>query len=350
MSPGSSEKRIGFRPDIEGLRAVAILLVLAYHAGLPVSGGYVGVDVFFVISGFLISGLLVREVESTGSISLLAFYARRAKRLLPAACVTLVFAAGLTAWLAPATQRGVFGLDVVAAAAYFVNWRFAARSVDYLAQDVGRSYFDALDVVGKALGWRISTATKSACPFSDAMIMLRGKPYEACRKFNLALMAQLERDPPDAVITSQRFREAYPAGGKAKPREGPMIDGLVSHWSRMSAWGTRVVVLLDSPAADVEGNVYECLLEHPDAARRCAFPREKAIRASAAEVLLAAARRVPGTGVIDLTDFICPRASCAPVIGEVLVYRQGSHITNTYARTLAPVLARQLEQALTGEP
>ena len=59
----------GFRADIEGLRAVAILTVLAYHAGLPVRGGFVGVDIFFVISGFLITGLLVAELDRNGSIS-----------------------------------------------------------------------------------------------------------------------------------------------------------------------------------------------------------------------------------------------------------------------------------------
>jgi peptidoglycan/LPS O-acetylase OafA/YrhL len=71
-----------FRPDIEGLRAVAVVTVVICHAGVGlVAGGYVGVDVFFVISGFLITGLVVRELERTGSLSFTRFYARRAKRL-----------------------------------------------------------------------------------------------------------------------------------------------------------------------------------------------------------------------------------------------------------------------------
>ena len=82
----------GFRPDVEGLRAVAVGAVLLYHAGVPFApGGYVGVDVFFVISGFLITGLLVRELENTGGISLARFYSRRAKRLLPLTVVVLAF-------------------------------------------------------------------------------------------------------------------------------------------------------------------------------------------------------------------------------------------------------------------
>ena len=83
-SSGGEHQR--FRRDVEGLRAVAILLVVLYHvhAGLA-PGGYVGVDVFFVISGFLITGQLVRELGTGGRISFLSFYARRARRIMPAA-------------------------------------------------------------------------------------------------------------------------------------------------------------------------------------------------------------------------------------------------------------------------
>src|SRR3546814_7430644 len=82
------------RGDIEGLRAIAVGTVLLYHIGVPtVSGGYIGVDIFFVISGFLITALLIREGEKTGRISILSFYARRARRLLPAATVVLIFTA-----------------------------------------------------------------------------------------------------------------------------------------------------------------------------------------------------------------------------------------------------------------
>src|SRR5271156_1310967 len=82
---GRAAKRTGFRPDIEGLRAVAVVAVVAYHAGIPgLAGGYIGVDVFFVISGFLITGLLWREVSTTNTVRLGSFYGARARRLLPA--------------------------------------------------------------------------------------------------------------------------------------------------------------------------------------------------------------------------------------------------------------------------
>src|SRR5215468_3408929 len=84
-------QRPAFRPDIEGLRAVAVLSVVVYHAGvLALGGGYVGVDVFFVISGFLITTNLYRELERTGRISFSGFYGRRMIRLLPASTLVVV--------------------------------------------------------------------------------------------------------------------------------------------------------------------------------------------------------------------------------------------------------------------
>ena len=80
-----------FRGDVQGLRALAVLAVVLYHTGVPfVAGGYVGVDVFFVISGFLITGHLLRERERTGRVALGPFYARRARRILPASFAVLL--------------------------------------------------------------------------------------------------------------------------------------------------------------------------------------------------------------------------------------------------------------------
>jgi peptidoglycan/LPS O-acetylase OafA/YrhL len=90
---GTAPEDRAFRPDVEGLRAVAILLVILVHAGVPhMQGGTVGVDAFFVISGFVITGLLLREHLATGGIGLLHFYARRARRILPMAILVIVAA------------------------------------------------------------------------------------------------------------------------------------------------------------------------------------------------------------------------------------------------------------------
>ena len=129
-----------FRPDIEGLRAVAVLAVLAFHAGVPgAAGGFVGVDVFFVISGFLITGLLLREIDSTGRLHLKDFYARRARRLLPAALVVIIFTLALSWIVLSPLQRADVGVDAAAAALYVSNYRFAIASTDYFAADVAPS-------------------------------------------------------------------------------------------------------------------------------------------------------------------------------------------------------------------
>ncbi|HVJ92898.1 MAG TPA: acyltransferase family protein [Labilithrix sp.] len=697
----SAESRDSFRTDIEGLRAVAVLLVLFFHAGLPPKGGFVGVDIFFVISGFLTTGILLREFEAKGNVHLFEFYGRRARRLIPAASVVLLLVALLTFKLAPITQRSAFGLDVVAAGAFVVNWRFADRLVDYLAEDIGRSpilhfwslsveeqfyfvwplmimaaaavahrtkrsprdamvlflapvvvlsfvwsveftkasateaflvtttrlwelgigaflallrphlatcpprlalpmtcmgavliavsavafrgnvhwpgaralcptigtgllisggeiyrhnavsrllssrplvwigglsyslylwhwpavvigqdwlalrgpawgaglvlascvpawlshrfierpirfsrdltahprfalslgvnlslaciagglllhwpdgrttaarsyqteamvvtvgdelaaqasslgaaalgrrpressagipqkvyttmtpspseagadlssghrarcladppfvspiwcemgdpngtyrvvvtgdskifqYFDALHEAGKALGWRILSATKAACPFADAKVLTLTDetPFETCREFDAALLEQLRSNPPDVMITSQYANRGLLPGQSTAPVTQVMIDGLVRRWSEVRSWGTKMIVILDNPTPNGVGHVYECLLQHPKNHEKCAFDRATGILNSGALTQRAAAERVPGTRIVDLTDYICPQDRCAPVIGNVLVYRQSSHLTNTYARSLAPVLTAKLAVAL----
>ena len=129
MTAGSGS---GYRPDIDGLRAIAVVLIVLYHigfAGLP--GGYVGVDVFFVISGFLITGLLVRELDQTGTLSLREFYARRARRILPASfLVLLVTLAGCVVFFSPVGFWHA-APDIAASAAYVPNFLFARQVVDY---------------------------------------------------------------------------------------------------------------------------------------------------------------------------------------------------------------------------
>src|ERR1700744_4563670 len=109
--PGSPAARSKFRPDIEGLRAVAVLAVVLYHAAMPgLGGGFVGVDVFFVISGFLITGLLWREVNSTGTVRLRRFYGARARRLLPAsATVEIITGIGSVILLPPLQAQTAVG-------------------------------------------------------------------------------------------------------------------------------------------------------------------------------------------------------------------------------------------------
>ncbi len=126
----------GFRPDIQAFRALAVSLVFVYHlrpAVLP--GGFIGVDIFFVISGYLITAHLLREVVQTGGVRVTYFWARRIRRLLPASFVVL--AASLIAtliWLPKALWQQAIQ-SIAASALYVVNWVFASDSVNYLAAE-----------------------------------------------------------------------------------------------------------------------------------------------------------------------------------------------------------------------
>ena len=131
---------IAFRGDIEGLRAIAVLAVLAYHARIgPFRGGYVGVDVFYVISGYLITSLLMRDLGASGPKALSTFWARRARRLLPASFAVLIatMVAGRLV-LDPLAQRDLMR-DGIAATTFTANIVFAHRQNDYLAAQLAPS-------------------------------------------------------------------------------------------------------------------------------------------------------------------------------------------------------------------
>jgi peptidoglycan/LPS O-acetylase OafA/YrhL len=674
-----------FRPDIEGMRAIAIGLVVVYHAGVrQLPGGFVGVDVFFVISGFLITGLLVREVTSTGRVSLTRFYARRAKRLLPATGLVLVTTVVLTWLTISAVRWREFGLDIVSAATYVVNWRLAARSVDYLAEDVGPSpvqhfwslaveeqfyivwplllvalawllrrrgglrprrvmalgiaavivpsfaysvyltaanpataffvtptrlwelgigafvaigatlwtrvprvaaialgwaglvavvasgfllttevawpgyaallptlgtaamivagytsgragvagvlawkpavwvggisyslylwhwplivaataywgelgakkgllvmavavvpawlslrlienpirfapalsrsnrlalsiggnftalgvvaglvlvllvpssgssataaaegktalgagalagssaapgtvasladvewytpdvvdaeadvppyprecqvdqqssdpvvcewgdpegavtvavvgdskamqYYSPLDEIARREGWRIVSMTKSACGFHDGMQVNKGEPYTSCAEWNDAVDEELLSLRPDVLITSERVNDALADPADVDSRSvDAMVDAMVRSWTRVTEAGIPMIVIADNPTPGDVSPVYECIADNGGDLAACTFEREQGARRSGAAAQLPAAEQVPGVRVVDIRDSICPGETCVPVIGNVLVYRQTSHITDTYARSLTDVLAAAL--------
>ena len=136
MSPSVAAPALPHRDDVQGLRAIAVLTVIASHAKVPfLHGGFVGVDVFFVISGFLISQLLFREVERSGRISIPGFYARRARRILPAATlVTIATIIASAIWLSAIDLLEVVK-DALWATFFLANVHFAAVGTDYFAQE-----------------------------------------------------------------------------------------------------------------------------------------------------------------------------------------------------------------------
>jgi peptidoglycan/LPS O-acetylase OafA/YrhL len=134
--PPPDDRRGGYRADIQGLRAIAVLAVVANHmAGWP-AGSFVGVDVFFVISGYLITGILVREFETRQTISFRAFYARRIKRILPAGLFVIGATVCATRVFAGIDRYHFAAKDAIAAVLFVANWRFARTGVNYFNQSL----------------------------------------------------------------------------------------------------------------------------------------------------------------------------------------------------------------------
>jgi peptidoglycan/LPS O-acetylase OafA/YrhL len=143
--PGQESQAVGpehlaYRPAIDGLRAVAVMLVVLFHAGMPgLANGYVGVDVFFVISGFLITSILLRERLGTGRIGFTAFYARRMRRLLPVSLLVLAVTAVAYRLVATPLDVEENRMGFAFSALYLANWYFMAQSQDYFAAEIAPS-------------------------------------------------------------------------------------------------------------------------------------------------------------------------------------------------------------------
>ncbi len=131
---GGTERGVAYQPALDGLRALAVASVIAYHLGYGwARGGYLGVDTFFVLSGFLITSLLLAEFRRESRIDLSSFWARRARRLLPALFVVLAAVAAYGKWWMPAESRSALRGDGLAALFYSANWRFIFEHSSYFS-------------------------------------------------------------------------------------------------------------------------------------------------------------------------------------------------------------------------
>ena len=131
-----------YRPALDGLRTVAVYAVLLFHTGAAwAAGGFIGVDLFFVLSGFLVTGVLLSEIDRTGSLRLGRFYSRRVRRLLPAAAVAIVATCVAFVLIAPVTERISLIADGQRSLLYVANWHFLSQTGDYFASDTDQSPF-----------------------------------------------------------------------------------------------------------------------------------------------------------------------------------------------------------------
>lgn len=195
-------------------------------------------------------------------------------------------------------------------------------------------YFSALEPIVTARGWRMVTMTKSGCLFSDA----RGskvKTARSCERWNAAALAVLLKLKPDVIFTT--------ATHGSDGAEEHILPQFASRWQRLNAAGMDVVAIRDNPwfGADVP----ECVQVNGPDSTECTIDRRKALAARSPLVGAAMGR---GVHLIDLTDHLCPAARCPVVSGNIVMYSDRHHLTNSFVRTLIPYLQPPLARVMDG--
>jgi len=193
-------------------------------------------------------------------------------------------------------------------------------------------WLPTLEVLAKQHGWRILAITKSGCLFTFA------EQYESCMEWNRRVFAELLRLRPDAVFTT----------GTRVSRDGENLPtGYLERWRALDAAGIPVLAVRDVPRPLVD--VPDCVELHGPMSPECGSPASQ-FGLDDPPPLTGRTDVPDNVTLIDLTPLLCPDGYCAPVIGNVLVYHDNSHLTATYARTLAPFLGAAILEATGWEP
>lgn len=220
--------------------------------------------------------------------------------------------------------------------AELITCEFGAADADTTITMVGASrvwhWLPAMVEVAENQNWRVVTMVKSSCLFTTDDQISQGQPYTSCYEWLDSVTEELEGDPPDLVFTT----------GTRVGDDGEILpDGYLERWQQLEDLGINIAAIRDTPRVGFD--VPECVDEHGPQSQECGRPRDDYYPRALAEVLDEA--ELPSNiDFIDLTDYLCEPEFCPAVIGNVLVYRDNTHLTATYVETMAPYLEAELAQ------
>ena len=215
------------------------------------------------------------------------------------------------------------------------------RTIALVGDSVAGNWFSALQAIAMRRHWKLVTELHATCAWT-ATVMIdphTHRSYDSCHAWGVTVLRDLlSAVRPDVVITSERpgmTTAAHPGGGP--PAEADVGAGMARYWTQLKHAGIFVVAIRESP--DVSQNDPECVVSNPSSPGKCDVPTAKAIMPHPPTEYAA---RLAGVPVIDMNPLICGPLKCPAVVGNVLVYQDGHHMTSNYALTMAPFLEQRL--------
>jgi hypothetical protein len=207
----------------------------------------------------------------------------------------------------------------------------SARTLAIVGASHALHWLPALDVIAQEQGWRLVVYTRSGCLFSEQVGELELTSW--CREYNERALEILLEERPQVVFTTST---------RGSGAEEHIPVGYLSRWSKLRDAGINVIAIRDTPW--MQFWVPECLEMKGQHSLDCAQPVEKVLARDDPASRLK--ERPQNVRFVDMTDSFCDKKHCLPVVGNIIVYRDDSHITETYAKSLAPILSRKLAKVL----
>ncbi len=216
------------------------------------------------------------------------------------------------------------------------------QTVALVGDSVAGEWSSPLADIAKRKHWKLVVVTHSSCPWTSTMVTQTGhtKPYTVCADWGRRVLDYLTKTlKPDVVIATDRPANGIPSHPKNSAQTRSAIGaGMADYWNRLTKAGIRVVGIRETP--EMHKDIPTCLAKHGNTVASCSVPAAEAIYPNTA--IQKAVQQTPGASIIDMNTLICSAATCSAVVGNIIVYRDTHHLTDTYSRSLEPYLQQKL--------